>query len=63
MTCKLAEEEREGQGGGHGTIVDLGEAEGGLAQLAVFLLRMGQPFQEALLVDELDAAAAFARIK
>lgn len=44
-------------------MVELGEAERRLAQLAVLLLGVGQPLHQAVLMDELDAAAAFAGIE
>ena len=47
----------------HVGIVELGEAEGRLAQFAVLLVRVREPFHETFLVDELDAAAAFARME
>jgi hypothetical protein len=33
------------------------------AEFAVFLLRMGQPFHEAVLMDIFDASTTFARIE
>lgn len=48
---------------GHVGSVEFGEAKGCLAQLAVFLLGMGQPFHQAVLMDIFDASAAFARIE
>ena len=47
----------------HIGIVELGEAEGRLAQLAVLLVRVREPFHQAFLVDEFDAAAAFAGVE
>lgn len=58
-----AEKDGGGYGGGHGGMVQLGEAEGRLAQLAVFLLGVGQPLHETFLVHILDAAAALARVE
>lgn len=46
----------------HGVVVQFREAEGSLAQLAVFLLGMREPFHQTLLVDKLDTATAFARV-
>jgi hypothetical protein len=43
--------------------VELGEAKGRFAKLAVLLLGVGQPLHQAVLVDVLDASAAFARIE
>lgn len=40
MANGAAEENGGGNAGGHMGMVQLGEAEGGFAQLAVFLLRM-----------------------
>jgi hypothetical protein len=48
---------------GHAGVVELGEAERGLAKLAVLLLRVRQPLHEAFLVDVFDAAAALARVE
>ena len=44
-------------------IVELGEAKGRFAQLAVLLVGVAKPFDEASLVHELDAAGAFARVE
>ena len=63
MDDDLLEEEIPWQCGGHGIIVELGEGEGRLAELAVFFLRVGQPFHQTLLVDEAYAAATFARVE
>lgn len=63
MDGGTAEKDRGGNGLGHGRMVQLGEAEGRLAQLAVFLLRVGQPLHQAFLVDIFDAAAALAGIE
>lgn len=41
--------------------VELGETKRGLAQLAVFLVGVRQPFHEAILVDKHDAASTLAR--
>ncbi len=43
--------------------IQLREAKGGLAKLTVLLLRMRQPFHQAVLVNVLDTATAFARMK
>lgn len=43
--------------------VQLGEAEGRFAQLAVLLLGMREPLHQAVLVDELDASTAFAGVE
>jgi hypothetical protein len=59
----MVDEYMEGQTLGHVGRVKLGEAEGRLAELAVFLLGMRQPFHQAILMDVLYAATAFARIK
>ena len=58
-----AEKDGGWDGVGHGGMVQLGEAERRLAQLAVLLLRVGQPLHEAFLVDVFDAAAALAGIE
>lgn len=50
-------------GVGHSRVVQLGEAKGGFAELAVLLLGVRQPFHEALLVDIFDAAAALAWVE
>lgn len=47
----------------HAWVVELGESERRLAQLAVLFLCMRQPLHQALLVDVLDAATAFARVE
>ena len=44
-------------------IVQFCEGEGCLAEFAVFLLRVGQPLHQALLVHKTYAPAAFARIE
>ena len=44
-------------------VVELGEAEGRLAQLAVLFLRMGQPLHQTVLVHIFDAATAFAGVE
>lgn len=44
-------------------MVELGESEGGLAQLAVLLVGVRQPLHEAVLVDMFDASAALARVE
>lgn len=59
----MSDEKRCGQGLGHIRIVELGEAEGCLAELTVLFLRVSQPFHQADLVNELDAATTFARVK
>ena len=41
-------------------MVELCESKGSLARLAMLLLRVGEPFHETFLVDELDAPTAFA---
>lgn len=43
--------------------VEFGEAKGGFAKLAIFLLRVRQPFHEAILVYKHDAAATPAGMK
>lgn len=58
-----AEKDGGGNGFGHGGMVQLGEAERRLAQLAVFLLRVGQPLHQTFLVDVFDAAAALAGVE
>lgn len=52
-----------GQLRGHVGIVELCEAEGRFAKLAVLLLRVRQPFHQTFLVDILNAAAAFAWVE
>jgi hypothetical protein len=47
----------------HVRIVELGKAKRRLAEFAVLFLRMGQPFHQAVLMDEFDAATAFAGIE
>lgn len=49
--------------GGHLRVVELCKPKGRLAQLAMFLLRVRQPLHQAVLVDKLDATAAFARVE
>jgi hypothetical protein len=56
-----ADKDGGGDAARHGGVVELGEAEGRLAELAVLLLRVREPLHEALLVDVFDAAAALAR--
>lgn len=56
-------EDVEGDGLWHVRGVELGEAEGRFAQLAVLLLGMGKPFHQAVLVNVFDAATAFARVE
>lgn len=52
-----------GDGVGHLGRVKLREPKGGLAKLAVFLLRVREPFHQTVLVDVFDASAAFARVE
>lgn len=59
----VAGEDVKGQGLWHARRVQLGESKRGFAQFAVFLLRMRQPFHQAVLVNILDASAAFARVE
>ena len=59
----MSDENVEGQRLGHFRMIEFGEAEGRLAEFAVFLLGVGQPLHQAVLVDELDAATAFAGIE
>jgi hypothetical protein len=47
----------------HIGVVELGETKRRLAELAVLLLGVREPLHQAVLVDVLDAAAAFARIE
>lgn len=52
-----------GQSLGHVGIVEFGEAEGRLAQLAVLFVGVTEPFHQAVLVHKLDAARAFAWVE
>lgn len=52
-----------GKGLGHVRMVQLGEAKGRLAELTVLLLGVGEPFHQAVLVDEFDTAATLARVE
>jgi hypothetical protein len=63
MQYSPADEDARRQSLGHVRRVELCEVEGRLAQLAVLLLRVRQPLHQAVLVHELDAAAALARIE
>jgi hypothetical protein len=47
----------------HVRMIEFRKAEWCLAELAILLLRMGEPFHQTVLMDELDAATAFARIE
>jgi len=58
-----AEEDGCGYAMGHARVVKFCETERGLAQLAVFLLRVREPLHEAFLVHIFDASAAFARVE
>jgi hypothetical protein len=44
-------------------VVEFGESEWGLAKLAVLFLGVRKPLHQAVLVNELDAPAAFAGIE
>lgn len=44
-------------------VIEFCETERGLAKLAVLLLGVGEPFHQTFLVDEFDAAAAFAWVE
>lgn len=63
MNDRVAEEDAGGKILRHVWRIQLCKPEGGLAELAVFLLRVGQPFHQAVLVDVLDTAATFARVE
>ena len=63
MVDKLFKEEGHWQRGGHRVIVEFCEGEGCLAEFAVFLLGVGQPLHQALLVHKTYAPAAFAWIE
>ena len=43
--------------------IQLCKSEWRFAELAILLLRVGQPFHQAILVDVLDGTAALARVK
>lgn len=47
---------------GHVGIVELREAKGCLAQLAVFPLGLGQPLHQTFLMDPFDTSATLARV-
>lgn len=59
----MADEYVEGQALRHVWGVKLSEAEWRLTQLTMLLLGVGEPFHQAILVDELDATTAFARVE
>lgn len=63
MDRGLTQENEYWNGIGHLWRIELGEAKGCLAELAMLFLRMGQPFDQAILVNELDATTAFARVE
>jgi len=60
---QLLKEHGPRQRRGHVGAVELGEAEGRLAEFAVLLLGVGEPLHQAVLMYMLDAATAFARIE
>jgi hypothetical protein len=63
MQSGAAQKDGRGYAAGHAGMVQLREAKGRLAQLAVLLLGVGQPLHQALLVDVLDTTTALARVK
>ena len=63
MQSSAAQKDGRGYAAGHAGMVQLREAKGRLAQLAVFLLRVGQPLHQTFLVDVFDAAAALAGVE
>jgi hypothetical protein len=60
---QLSEEEGKRQYRRHCFIVEFGEAKWCLAQLAVLLLGVYEPFHEAFLMDKSNASTAFARVE
>jgi len=63
MQGSLLCEDAHRQGIGHMRVIELGEAKGCLAEFAVFLVGMREPFHQAVLVHKLDASTALARIE
>lgn len=63
MNDSFTHEDEDGKLLGHVRVIELGEAKGRLAELAVFLVGVGQPLGQTVLVDKTDASAAFARVE
>ena len=61
--CSLAQEDWERNRVWHVWVIELREPKRGFTQLAVLLLRVRQPFHQAALMNELDAAAALAWVE